>query len=382
MVTLLIERCTTAREAIQLAGELTEKYGWRDVGECLTFADPKEVWHFEIVGPGKGNIGSIWAAQRVPDDHVSVNANASRIRKVDRDNPEYFMASENLTKVAMDSGWWKPQDGPFQFNYAYNPEGRQSFACRRREWRVLSLLAPSLNLQPNSENYPFSVKPDSLVTLPKLVSIFQDYYEGTDFNLIKNITWTNKEGKSEISPLANPFMPYDMLPLFKVNGGWGWRGERTLARWYTMYATIIQCREKLPDPIGGLVWLALDNVATSIYVPLYCGITDLPLCYKIPGRVNGYTRESGWWGFNRLSVLTAQRWGDMRWDVEDKWKPLQQEVLDNQNRVEKEALKLFKKDPQKAKEYLTKYSNKWCKKVVSEAWNLGDFLWSKYDEQF
>ena len=174
LVTLLIERCTTAREAIQLAGELTQQYGWRDVGECLTIADPQEVWHFEIIGPGKGKVGSVWAAQRVPDDHVSVNANASRIRQVDTDNPEYFMASENLTQVALDSGWWSPADGPFQFNYAYDPEGRQSLASRRREWRVLSLMAPSANLLPETENYPFSVKPDSQVTLEKMVGIFQD----------------------------------------------------------------------------------------------------------------------------------------------------------------------------------------------------------------
>ncbi len=72
---LMVERCKTAREAIELAGELTAKYGWNDSGECLTIADKKEVWHFEIMGPGKGKVGSVWAAQRVPDDHISVNTN-------------------------------------------------------------------------------------------------------------------------------------------------------------------------------------------------------------------------------------------------------------------------------------------------------------------
>ena len=54
----------------------------------------------------------------------------------------------------------------------------------------------------------------------------------------------------------NSVMPYDMNPLFNINGGWGWRGERTIARWYTQYGTIIQCRDWLPNPIGGVVWLA------------------------------------------------------------------------------------------------------------------------------
>ncbi len=382
LVRLMLERCKTAREAIQLAGELTKKYGYNNAGECLTVADTKEVWHLEIVGPGKGNVGSIWVAQRVPDDHVSVNANASRIRQIDLDNPDYFMASENIFQVAQDSGWWNPDNGPFEFCYAYDPDGRTSFAARRREWRVLDLVAPSLKLHPNAENYPFSAKPDTLVTMEKLVSIFKDYFEGTDFNFVKNITSSNNDGKTVISPFANPFMPYDMNQLFKINGGWGWRGERPIARWYTMYATITQSRDNIPNEIGGVVWLAFDNVATSIYVPLYCSISDVPQSFKTPGRVNGFNRDSAWWAFNRASTLAAQRWGDMRKDVEAFWKPLQAELFAIQNEIEQKAIELYKDDPKKAKEFLTQYSMNWGEKVVKAAWKLGDDLWTKYDEKF
>ena len=382
LVELMLERCTTAREALKLTGELTKNYGWNDEGECLTIADKNEAWVLEIVGPGRGNLGAIWVAQRVPDDHVTVNANGSRIREIDLSRPDYFMASENVFQVAQDSGWWNPSQGPFQFCYAYDPESRQSFAARRREWRVLDLLAPSLHLQPNSENYPFSVKPDTLVTVAKLVKIFQDYYEGTDYNFIKDITWANEDGKVEISPLANPFMPYDMNPLFKINGGWGWRGERTIARWYTMYATITQSRDWLPDEVGGVVWLAFDNVATSIYTPVYCSVTDLPKPFKTTGRVNGFTRESAWWAFNRLGTLTAQRWGDMRHDVSAVWGPMQAELFANQQKIEQEALALLKKNPKKAREFLTNYTLQWGNKNVEQAWKLGDQLWTKYDEKF
>ena len=382
LVQLMLERCATAREAIRLAGELTQKYGYIDEGECLTIADTREVWHLEIVGPGQGRIGSIWAAQRVPDDHVSVNANASRIRKIDLDNPDYFMASENVLQVAQDSGWWDPSQGEFEFCYAYNPNGRNSFASRRREWRVLSLVAPSLKLHANDKDFPFSVKPDEPVTLEKLVTIFQDYYEGTEYNFVKNITTTDDSGRTVLSPFANPFMPYDMNPLFKINGGWGWRGERTIARWYTMYATITQSREWLPDEIGGVVWLAFDNVATSIYTPLYCGITDVPESYKVHARETGYTRKSAWWAFNRMSTLAAQRWGDMRHDVSAVWQPMQKELFQNQSRVEEQALKLYRRDPRKARDFLTRYSMQWGEKIVQRCWELGDFLWTKYDEKF
>ena len=77
---------------------------------CENFiTDTKEVWHLEIVGAGKDEKGSVWVAQRVPDDHVSVCANASRIRKIDLSNPDYFMASKNIFKVAKKNGWWDPE---------------------------------------------------------------------------------------------------------------------------------------------------------------------------------------------------------------------------------------------------------------------------------
>ena len=49
---LLLQRCSTARQAIKTAGVLLKEYGWNDAGECLTIADKNEVWHLEILGPG------------------------------------------------------------------------------------------------------------------------------------------------------------------------------------------------------------------------------------------------------------------------------------------------------------------------------------------
>jgi len=379
---LMLERCTTAREAIKMAGVLLEKYGWNDAGEALTIADKNEVWHFEVVGSGKGKAGAVWVAQRVPDDHVSVNVNASTIKEIDLDNPDYFMASENIFEVAKENAWWNPEKETFRFCYAYAPESRTSLAARRREWRVFDLLAPSLKLDPNAENYPFSVKPDEKVSLEKLVSVFQDYYEGTPFDMTKNLLVKDENGNSVISPLANPNMPYDENKLLNINGGWGWRGERTIARWYTMYATIIQCRDWLPDDIGGVVWLAQDNVLSSIYVPVYCGINDMPESYKTPGRPNGYTTKSAWWAFNRLGTLVSQRWGDARHDVDAKWKPMQKSLFENQKMIEEEALKLYNKNPKKGNAFLQEYSFKHANIAVDEAWKLGDFFWTKYDEKF
>ncbi len=379
---LMLERCKTAREAIELAGELMAEYGWNDYGEVLTIADKKEVWHLEILGPGKGEVGAVWAAQRVPDSHISVNANASTIKEIDLEDSGYFMASENIFSMASEKGWWKEGE-IFRFCYAYAPESRTSLASRRREWRVFNLLAPSLELDPNAENYPFSVKPDQPVTLAKLRQVFSDYYEGTPFDMTKDLLVTDDSGRSVISPLANPHMPYDMNKMLSINGGWGWRGERTIARWYTMYATIIQFRDWLPDEIGGVAWLAQDNVATSVYIPIYCSGSDLPESYKTPGRPNGYTSQSAWWAFNRLGTLTAQRWGEMRYDVNEVWDLWQGELFEGQESFEKKAMELYQEGKmEELNLYLTGYTMDWGEKAVSKAWELGDMLWTKYDEKF
>lgn len=382
LVHLMMQRTKTAREAIELARILLDKYGWNDYGECLNIADTKEIWMMEIFGPGEGNTGAVWAAQRVPDGHISVNANASRITKIDLNDSDNFRSSENIHSLAKEKGWWN-EDEEFKFCYIYDPDGRKSMAGRRRVWRVLSLAAPSLSLDANTESYPFSVKPDEKISKWNMVEMFRDYYQDTPYDMRKTITWTNKEGKTEISPLANPFMPYDDLVTRKINGGWNELGERTIARWYTMYATITQSRDWLPNEVGGVVWFAWDNVATSIYVPLYSSIESVPDSYKFQGRIHGFSRESAWWAFNRLSGITAQRWGDMSKDVQGVWDNWQKEMFKNQEAVETNFLNLAKEQNTKAGiEMLNNYSNDWANKVVKKAWSLGDFLWTKYDEKF
>ena len=72
----------------------------------------------------------------------------------------------------------------------------------------------------------------------------------------------------------------------------------------------------------------------------------------------------------------------MRKDVEAAWKPLQAELFSGQKQIENQALVLYKKNPEEARKFLTQYSIKWGEKVVNAAWQLGDELWTKYDEKF
>jgi len=373
---LVLERAKTAREAIKVADELTKAHGYIDWGECFTFADPKETWHFEIFGPGRGKKGAVWAAQRVPDEEIGVSANASRIRQIDLDNKDYFLASDNVHSLAEEMGWWSPKkEQPFEFCYAYAPSTRTKMSSRRREWRVLSLLAPSLNLNPHSENYPFSVKPDQKVSVKEILAIFRDTYEGTEFDMTRNLITVNRKGEAVKSPVANPHMNSELRELLRV------KRERSVCSAYATYVQITQSRDWLPDMIGGVVWLGYDNPETTPHMPFYCGITRMPDSYRVDGR-RSFRRDCAWWGFRRVSKLAAFRWQHMTQDIAKVWRKIEDQLFQEQPKIEERAFSLYQKDPSEARELLTQYCLTQAKEAVNAYWELGDDLWAKYSRYF
>ncbi len=371
---LALERAKTAREAILVIDELTKKYGYNDGGECFTFADPNEVWYFEIVGPGKGKIGAVWAAVRIPDDHISVVANASRIRTLDLDDSENYMASDNVFSAAEELGLWNEKSGePFEFCYAY--ANRNSMGCRRREWRVLDLVAPSLNLDPNAENYPLSVKPDKKISTQEVVNMFRDYYQDTPYDMSRSMLSVDKEGKSVKSPIANPFLNRELKELLNI------QNERTIACIRATYVQITQSRSWLPNEIGGVVWFGYDNPAATPHTPFYIGNTTMPKSYMVDARTK-FNKESAWWAYRVVAQLALFRWQDMIVDIDLVWNEIENKAFSDQAKIEEEALTRYKKNPNDAIEFLTKYSNTIANNAVDRYWLLYEELWTKYTQQF
>jgi dipeptidase len=370
---MILERATNAREAIQIADELTKEFGYNDWGECFTFADPEEVWFFEILGPGQGKVGAVWAAVRIPDDEIAVSANSHRILELDLSDSDRYMASDNVHSLAEEMGWWDPGSGEeFRFSYAY--ADRTSLYSRRREWRALSLLAPSLGLDPNAENFPLSVKPDEKVTVQDILAIFRDYYADTPYDMTRRLV-VNRDGEAVKSPIANPFMNADTRELLGVER------ERTIASPAATYLTITQSREWLPDPIGGLVWLGYDNPVTTPHLPFYIGISQMPDSYMVDGR-REFSRDCAWWAFRRASKLSYFRYQDMAPVLQAAWEPIEEEVFGGQASFEEEALALYRRDPGGLEAFLTDYSVGLANRVVEQWWDLGDQLWVRFNNQF
>ncbi len=315
---IALQRCTTARQAIRLMGELIRKYGYGDSGECLTIADPKEVWIFEVFGEGPKKKGGVWAAQRIPDDEVGVSANISRIGKLDLDDTDRFMASDNVFSVAQKLKLW---DGKSEFSFwkaysggNYNNEPKNYSV---RELFIMQQLAPEAGFTNDIEDLPVSVKPAEKLSVERVSKLLASYYEGTEQSLACRIDSLAKgDGQMKFKggkPLvSNPWMRPDEIRRYA-----GLLRDSTMANIRTVsvswcaYSTVIQLRSWLPDDIGGVAWIALDNPGQSPRFPIFCGTTELPAMLGICGQ-HRKRDDAALWHYREANRISSMRWGQTR----------------------------------------------------------------------
>ena len=322
---IALERCSTARDAIATMGRLAEKYGYADSGECLTVADPNEVWIFEIFGAGPKKVGAVWAAVRIPDDEIAVSANISRIGTLNLNDKKNYMASANVKEVARQLQLW---DGKEEFNFFKAYSGENYFHEKKnysvREHYIMNALAPSLNLSDTVAWLPLSVKPDAKVSPEQVMQLLGSYYEGSEKNLsgrhlIPNPKRKDKKGNlvenepdSIVSPVSNPWMRPDEIRRYA-----GLLNDSTMANIRTVsvswcaYSTVIQLRSWMPDAIGGVCWIALDNPGQSPRFPIFAGCTELPTMLGICGQ-HRKRDDAALWHYREANRISSMKWGQTR----------------------------------------------------------------------
>jgi dipeptidase len=376
---LALERCDNARDAIRLIGKLVKEYGYCDSGECITIADPKEVWHFEIFGAGPLEIGAVWAAARIPDDHVGVSANIPRISELNLNDSDNYMASENVFALAEEMGWWDPNSGEtFKFWKAYS--GRQPFSTR--EFFILSTMAPSLNLDSEAEELPFSVKPDKKVSVRDLFAYYRQTYEGTDLDATKNLMVKARRGEDIVlSPVANPWMSGDLMTLLNTLKPESVNRQRQIAIAGCSYSEVLQCRDWLPDEVGGIAWLSFDNPGQSPRIPIFAGVTELLPSFEICGQ-HKFRTDSAIWNFRRANRLATVRWGATKDIIAQAVKDFEEKAFAELPDIEKKAKALYKDNPEELKKYLTQYTNDFARAAMNKYWELGDLFWTMFSRGF
>ena len=307
-----LERCTKAREAVELVGGLIDTYGYYGTGETLVFADPEEAWVIEICSSlDEADGGGLWVAQRIPDGEVFVAANEFRIREVVPGNPDQIYAKDLFSKLEK-AGVWSPADGPLDWLKAVSyGEYSHPYYSLMRVWRIQDRLAPSLNLSPYVGNsytkaYPFTVTPDEKVNLTGAFSLFRDHYEGTGFDL--------STGEAA-GPFGNPYRylgPDDAHTNFQnasymeVRAG---ANPRPVSAVFCSYSYIAQARSSLPDPVGGVLWFGPAVAYETVYAPIYAGSTNVSAAYTTGDR-SKYDYDTAYWTFDLLT-----NWAMLRYDA-------------------------------------------------------------------
>lgn len=401
---LALQRSKTAREAIKVMTELVNEYGYYGAGESFSIGDPNEAWILEMVGKGTNmatdkktkksynkNKGALWVAIRIPDGYISAHANQARIQTFPLQDGVKSITFKNIDKIfnpdvevvyaddvisyAREKGLFKGSDKDFSFSDTYNP---LDFGGARfsdfRVWAMFNNYADGMDKYldyvtgRNLKNrMPLYVKPNRKLSPRDLMASKRNHLEGTAFDMSKDI------GAGQHA------MPYRWRPMTWSYNGKEYFHERTTATQQTGFSFIAQMRSWMPAPIGGISWYGVDDAASCVYVPFYCGMTRVPESWaEGNGDMLTYSPTSAFWAFNRVSNFAYLRYDEIIKDV----KKLQKELEDKSELFVKAtdaaANELYKTNPEAAREYVTNFSVDLGNNTVKRWNDFSNWLLVKY----
>ena len=339
---LMAERAASAREAVEVAGELIEQYGYASSGRTYSVADDHEAWVMSVVH------GKHWVARRVPDEKVMVIPNYYTIRQVNLANDEVFMGSDDLIDYARKRGWYDPQkDGPFNFRKAYgHPRSLASDGNIPRKWRGLELITGQDYEMEGS--FPFAVVPGKRLDVQDFMRVLGDHYEGTEWD--ESQRYRNGE-------------PHD-------------HGVNSICAPHNQYGFVTQLRDDMPVDIGTVMWLAPRRPCIQPFVPWYLGMQDIPSGFaqgdpetaldkhfEAPENMLEAAPEHAFTRYARFANDVDRHYGKYYPKIHGFKTNTQQQMFREQDKVEEQALELYEKDKTKALERISEFTLKYLDKT-------------------
>jgi dipeptidase len=379
-----LQRAKTAREAIEVIADLMDKYGYASSGESFSISDPNEVWIMEMIGKGDGEKGAVWVAQRIPDGYISGHANQARITTFPMNDSANCMFAKDVISFAREKGWFDGLNKDFSFSDVYAPvdfsgarfSDARVFAGFNKvnsgmkqyeEYALGKVKHGGENKFPNNR-MPLWIKPDKKLTVQDVMGMMRDHYQGTALDMTKDAG-------------AGPFkLPYRWRPLtFKVDSA-DYVNERAISTQQTGFSFVSQSRSWLPNPIGGILWFGVDDSYSTVYAPMYCGITEIPECFKEGnGDLLTWSETSAFWTFNTVSNFAYLRYDAMIPDVLKVQKNLEDKFVAYTPSVDMAAQSLWNAGKKKeALQFLTDYSVNQANGMTKEWKKLSQYLIVKF----
>lgn len=374
LIYVTLQRAKTAREAIKVMTDLVKEYGYYSSGESFSIADPNEIWIMEMIGKGPNNKGAVWVAIRIPDDCIAGHANQARIHTFPLDDKENCLYSPDVISFAREKGYFSGLNRDFSFSAAYAPVDFGALrGCDARVWSYFNRFKAGMDtylpyLRGEDKNpMPLYVKPDRKVALREVQNMMRDHFEGTPFDMTQDIG-------------AGPFeSPYRFRPMTFTVDSVKYTNERAIATQQTGFSFVAQMRSWLPAPVGGILWFGVDDANTSVYVPMYCAMTEIPECYQV-GNGDMYTLSwnSAFWVHNWVANQAYYRYNQMIGDIRRLQNQLEDKYETMQPAIEKAALELYAVNPAEAVSYLNHYSVNEAQSATANWRKLGEYLLVKF----
>ena len=301
LIYITLQRCKTAREAIDMIVYLANTYGYCSSGESFTLVDPEEVWIMELIGKGPEDKGIVWVARRVPDGYVSAHANQARITTFPWNDPENCLYAPDVADVARKFGWFEGANEDFSFADAYAPLDFGAMrGCEARVWAFFRTVADDMDqyedyamgYNPNNR-MPLWVMPREKVSPKLLMDCMRDHYEGTKMDMTNDIGAGGEE------------CPYRWRPMYFQVDGVEYCNERAIATQQTGFWLVGQAR---PGKVG-ILWFGTDDAATSPLTPIYVNSLEVPECLRTGnGTMLKYSDTSMFWITNRVAQFAYLRY--------------------------------------------------------------------------
>ena len=372
---ITLQRVKTAREAIILMGDLLSEYGYYTTGESLSISDPEEVWIMELIGKGVDNKGAVWVARRIPDGYISGHANQARISTFPLDDAENCLYSKDVISFAREKGYFSGKDEEFSFCDAYAPlDFIGARICEARVWSAFRRVADGMEKYIDyamgenlSNRMPLWIKPSQKLSVYDVMELMRDYFQDTPMDMTKDIGAGPYQCITRWRPL---FWDIDSISYFN---------ERATSTQQTGFSFVTQSRSYLPDHIGGILWFGVDDTYSTVYSPMYCGITKVPESYaEGNGSMMDYSENAAFWVFNQVSNFAYTRYNLMIPEIREKQSKLEHYYISRTSEIDKKAVELNKEDKNLSVEYITDFSVNTGNSTVEEWKKLYRYLFAKY----